>query len=206
MKIKICGITNLQDALYCEQKGVDALGFVFYEKSKRYIDYETAYKIINKLNPFTIKVGVFVNKSANEINEIVKITGINIAQLHGDEKYEDYKEVCIPILKAIRVKDKLSIKEIQEWQNCRILLDTYNKESYGGTGKMFDYNIIPEEVFRNSIIAGGINYDTIDKILTKEILPAGIDVSSGVEKYEGKKDYEKIDLLISKINERRNRC
>ncbi len=206
MKVKICGITNLEDALYCENKGVDALGFIFYEKSKRYIDYEKANEIIRQLNPFTLKVGVFVNTPVIEINNVCKHVGINIVQLHGDETYEEYINVNIPIIKAIRIKGKNDLENINSWKQNSILLDTYNKELYGGSGEMFDYNLVPEIVWQKAIIAGGINQFTIDEILQREILPAGVDISSGVELCEGKKDYEKIDVLIRKINERRNKC
>ena len=206
MKIKICGITNIEDALYCELKGVDALGFVFYEKSERFINYDNARDIIEKLDPFVLKVGVFVNKPEDEINEISKYVKLNLVQLHGDEEIKNYTNVNLPILRGIRIKDQNDIIKIYKNNNMNLLLDTYQNNMYGGTGKMFDYNLVPKDIWKKSIIAGGINSDTIDKILNMDELPAGIDVSTGVESSKGKKDNDKIDRLIKKINERRNKC
>ncbi len=193
MKVKICGITNLEDALYCQKAGADALGFVFYEKSKRYISPCEAKKINDKLNPFIVKVGVFVNNTAEEINNISKISGINLVQLHGDELPDIVKKINLPVIKAIRIKGKVNMTEIEKWNNVKLLFDTYTEENFGGTGKRFNTNFLPENIYVNSIIAGGINCDNINEILNNNILPAGVDLSSSVEVTPGKKDRKKID-------------
>ena len=206
MKIKICGITNVEDAVYCENKGVDALGFVFYEKSKRYVEVDKAADIIKKLNPFTLKVGVFVNKNVEEINYISKKTGLNMIQLHGDEDESIYKYLHLPVIKAIRIKSDIDITNALSCKANYVLLDKFKENIYGGTGETFDYKIVPIELWKSGIIAGGIDANNINNILDANILPAAIDLSSGVEEYPGKKDYKKIDLLMNNINRRRNEC
>lgn len=206
MKVKICGITNLEDALNCEKANVDAIGFVFYKGSKRYINPNNAADIAKKLNPFTLKVGVFVNEKAEEINKITKIVGLNLIQLHGDEETYYTDKLNLPIIKAFRIKDKINIDELNKWKNTYILLDTFKQNEYGGTGEMFDYSNIPQDIWERAIIAGGINNVTIDTILNKSSLPMGVDISSGVEEYVGKKSKEKIDLIMGKINLRRYKC
>jgi phosphoribosylanthranilate isomerase len=206
MKIKICGITNIDDAVYCENKGVDALGFIFYEKSKRYVEVDKAAEIIKKLNPFTLKVGVFVNKNAEEINFISKKIGLSIVQLHGDEDENIYKLLNLPVIKAIRIKSEIDIANALNCKANFVLLDKFKENIYGGTGETFDYEIVPVELWKRVIIAGGIDANNINNILDANILPAAIDLSSGVEEYPGKKDYKKIDLLMNNINRRRNEC
>ncbi len=206
MKVKICGITNLEDAKYCENANVDAIGFVFYKESKRYITEQNAAEIAKQLNPFTLKVGVFVNETPEEINKIAKTVGLNLIQLHGDEEIFYINKINLPIIKAFRIKDIINYDELNKWQNAYKLLDTYKQNVYGGTGEMFKYGKVPNNIWQNVIIAGGININTIDLILNNKTIPMGIDISSGVEEYPGKKSKEKIDLIMKKINIRRFRC
>jgi len=199
MKVKICGITSIDDALFCEECGVNAIGFIFYKKSERYIEPAKAKKIIEKLNPFTLKVGVFVNESPDIINEIAKVTGINIVQLHGDEKPDIAEKIYLPIIKAFRVKPGFNYDEIDQWGNNYILLDAYSKNLYGGTGKTIDLSGIPEDVYIKSILAGGIGLDNIKDIIKRKIFPVAVDISSSVEKKPGIKDLNKIKEFMNII-------
>jgi phosphoribosylanthranilate isomerase len=191
VKVKICGITNLEDALLCERLGADVLGFIFYDKSKRYLTPKTANDIIKKLSPFTLKVGVFVNEIPENINAISKLAGLNIVQLHGDETPKQTAEINIPIIKAFRVRDDFDFDILNDYKNCYFLFDTYSISEYGGTGKTFNWNIIPEHLKAKIILSGGISSTNIQKIIT-EVNPYAIDVSSSVEEYPGKKSEIKL--------------
>lgn len=191
MKVKICGITNFEDALLCEELGADALGFIFYDKSERYIEPQLAKDIIKRLLPFTIKVGVFVNESTEKINSISKSIGLNIVQLHGDEPQNVLSEIDLPVIKAFRIKQDFEFNILNQFTNCGFLLDTYSDSSLGGTGKTFDWNIIPEQYRNKIILSGGVSSSNIQEIFSK-IKPYAVDVSSSVEKYPGKKSAEKL--------------
>ncbi|MFH0735748.1 MAG: phosphoribosylanthranilate isomerase [bacterium] len=199
MKVKICGITNLEDALICQNAGADALGFIFYKSSKRYIEPGEVKKITSVLNPFVIKVGVFVNNTADEINLTCKLSGINMVQLHGDETHDICAKINLPIIKAIRIKDKFDIAEVTKWKDVVFLFDTYSNENYGGTGKQFDLELLPQKIYTKAIIAGGINCKNISSIMNKKYLPACIDLSSSVEIFPGKKDHKKIEEFFTII-------
>lgn len=191
MKVKICGITNFEDALLCEELGADALGFIFYDKSERYIEPQLAKDIIKRLLPFTIKVGVFVNESTEKINSISKSIGLNIVQLHGDEPQNVLSEIDLPVIKAFRIKQDFEFNILNQFTNCGFLLDTYSDSRFGGTGKTFDWNIIPEQYRNKIILSGGVSSSNIQEIFSK-IKPYAVDVSSSVEKYPGKKSAEKL--------------
>ncbi len=206
MKIKICGITNIEDALAAESLGADAIGFIFYEKGKRYVAPETVRDITNALSPFTIKVGVFVDESSEIINTKSKLAGINVVQLHGDEESKILKEITLPIIKAFRVDNNFDYKMIDQYNGCSILLDTYSEKSYGGTGKQFDWEKIPAKIRNNIILAGGVSSENI-KIIYNNIKPAAVDLSSSLEIMPGKKDKKKMEKFFNKVNQlRRLQC
>ncbi|MCK5709498.1 MAG: phosphoribosylanthranilate isomerase, partial [Deltaproteobacteria bacterium] len=138
-KIKICGITNMEDAMLACEWGADALGFIFYRKSKRYIAPEIARSVISSLPPFITTVGVFVNHSLEEIIAIKDKTAINMVQLHGDETPEFCSLVPLKVIKAIRVKDNLDVDKVAQYPVQAILFDTYSDAEYGGTGKSFNW-------------------------------------------------------------------
>ncbi|MHB1644997.1 MAG: phosphoribosylanthranilate isomerase [Candidatus Acididesulfobacter diazotrophicus] len=221
LKVKICGITNFEDAFNCIEAGVDCLGFVFYEDSKRNIDLNNAKKIINKINNLNLNLekfflksnntiltaGVFVNKDINEINKIINETGIDIIQLSGNETAE-YIDKLIKldnfehkILKTVHIKDKADIDKISYYEDLgvNILLDTYVKQGvYGGTGTVFNWEILDGVDLSDKIIAGGVSYENIAYI--KNILkPYAVDLSSKVEKFPGKKDHDKVKLFFENL-------
>jgi phosphoribosylanthranilate isomerase len=191
LKVKICGITNLEDALLCEKLGADAIGFIFYDKSKRYIQPNSAKEIIKMLSPFTLKVGVFVNESSDKINSTAKLAGLNFVQLHGDEKPELISEINLPVIKAFRVNDEFDFRFLEEYKNCYFLLDTYYPKQFGGTGKSFNWELIPKHIAGKIILSGGISISNIQKIIS-EVNPYAVDVSSSIEEYPGKKSEKRL--------------
>lgn len=203
MKVKICGITNIEDALLCAENGVDALGFVFYNKSKRFISFEDAKNIAEKLSSFVMKVGVFVNEDANVVNQQAEYVGLDAVQLHGDEAPEYLAGIHHPQIKAFRVGENFDWSLIDQYKNCNILLDSFSKEQYGGTGKTFEWRIIPERFRHKIILSGGITSEKLEQIFT-EIKPAAIDVLSSLEKSPGKKDKKKVIEFLEVLNGLRN--
>jgi phosphoribosylanthranilate isomerase len=199
LKIKICGITNLEDALFCEKLGADALGFIFYKQSKRYIEPALAAEIINQLSIFTIKVGVFVNESSGNINKISKDAGLNLVQLHGDEKPEQIEQINLLAIKSFRVSKNFNFEIVNKYRNCGYLLDTFTPSSYGGTGISFDWNLIPDDLKSKIILSGGISSSNIEKIY-HEIDPYAVDVSSSLEEFPGKKSEVRLKEFFNTIN------
>jgi phosphoribosylanthranilate isomerase len=199
MRIKICGITNLDDAMAAVDYGTDALGFVFFNQSPRYITYQKAAAIITKLPPCITTVGVFVNEDPEQIEKSVAITGIDVVQLHGNESPEKIVS-SRRIIKAIRVKSLESLDPLiffKDWVSA-FLLDTYTPDIFGGTGQIFNWDIAVEaKQFGRIILAGGLTPDNIAEAV-RWVKPYGIDVSSGVESEKGKKDYKKLKLFIER--------
>ena len=199
MKVKICGITNIEDALLCADYNADAVGFIFYEKSKRHITFEKAEEIIQQLPPFLMKVGVFVNEAAEIVNESAQKIGLNTVQLHGDEFPGYISKIHLPVIKAFRVDEKFDWTIIDDYKNCGIMLDSYLQNEYGGTGKIFKWNTIPTMYKNKIILSGGITIAKLDQIFS-EIKPAAIDVSSSLEISPGKKDPQKLKEFLIKFN------
>ena len=202
MKIKICGITNHQDALLACELGADAVGFIFYKNSKRYIEYDQARKIIIKLPESVLKIGVFVNVEPQLINIISKEIGLTGIQLHGDESNDIVNKIKMPVWKTFRVNDKFDFSVLEEYTNCKIMLDTFSNIEYGGTGNNFDWNIIPKEIRENIILAGGISSSNVIDVYSN-IKPAWVDVSSSLEKRPGNKDENKMKIFFNVINKLR---
>ncbi len=203
MKVKICGITNLEDAMLCESQGADAIGFIFYDKSKRFISPEKAKEIIKHLSPFTLKVGVFVNETSANIEETARKIKLNAVQLHGDETQKEIDAINLPVIKAVRIKSEDDYSKLAELNNCSILLDAFSEKEYGGTGKTIDWNLIPEDKRSKIILAGGISADNIEFVFNN-IKPAAVDLSSSLELTPGKKDETKIRLFFNKLNKLRS--
>lgn len=203
MKVKICGITNLEDALLCYNQNVDILGFIFYKGSKRFIEPNKAANIIASLPPFIITTGVFVNETVENIQLIKNQTNIDFIQLHGNESKEYLKSLKYKnIIKAFRVNNSYSDLKIEEFTDTTCLFDSYSDNNYGGTGISFDKDIIPIDLYKKSIISGGISLDNIELIMNK-YKPMAIDICSSVECFPGKKDKIKLEELMNFINSRR---
>jgi len=198
-KVKICGITNYEDAMAAVDMGADLLGFNFYPKSPRYVTAEEATKIINKLPAFVDIAGVFVNASFEQIQEIINQCQLNWVQLHGDEDpqfCQQFDSLNIKTMKALRVKDRKDIEKADSFFTDAILLDAYHLEKYGGTGESFDWSIIGN-IHRRTFLAGGINPDNAAKAIQPGIY--GIDVCSGIESEPGKKDKKLMKKLFDNI-------
>ena len=208
--IKICGITNLEDAKEAVELGADALGFVFYEKSPRCITKETAKEIITSIQHPASRiqdpasriqtVGLFVDELEERVNEITSYCNFNILQFHGDETPDYCKKFPQKIIKAFRIKDKESLANIPKYEVDYYLLDTYSEELPGGTGKTFNWNLAKEakKIGRPIILSGGLNSENIVEALEK-VLPFGVDVSSGVELSPRKKEHKKLKEFITKV-------
>ena len=199
MKIKICGITRLEDSQLCDKLGADAIGFIFYHKSKRYITPENARTISISLPPFLHKIGVFVNSSIEEVNSVAKLASLTSVQLHGDETPEYISKINYPVIKSFGVDESFDFSILDEYSNCGIILDVKDTVEYGGTGNSFNWEIIPEKIRTKVIIAGGVSTHNIDEI-HKNIRPYGIDISSSVEIEPGIKDKIKLELLFENYN------
>jgi len=199
LKIKICGITNFEDALLCESSGADALGFIFYKNSKRYIDPEDAKQIIERLSPFTSKIGVFVNETPEFINNTASEIKLNAVQLHGEENPEVILDIYFPVIKAFRINGSFDYSLLNRYESASFLLDSYSADAYGGTGKKFDWENIPGSLREKIILSGGVSAENIEYIFN-EIRPAAVDLASSVEKAPGKKDEKKVNEFFNKIN------
>jgi len=201
LKIKICGITNTQDALKACQYGADALGFIFAE-SPRKVSPKTVKEIIKCIPPFIAKVGVFVNADKAHVLCMIKDCNLDTLQFHGEEtdKYCAFFQKYCKIIKAFRIKDKYSIDSIKNYVHAdAYLFDSYSKNVYGGTGYTFSYNLIKNERFKKPvIIAGGINEKNCRKIANL-LHPFAFDVSSSIELRPGKKDLKKMQNIIKKV-------
>jgi phosphoribosylanthranilate isomerase len=199
VKVKICGITNVDDAVAAVDSGADALGFVFFKESPRYIPYTNAASIINKLPSFLTTVGVFVNEQPEHIENIITMTGIDVVQLHGEEP----PEKCIFMrraIKAVRVETLESLDPLINYRGIvsAFLLDTFTHGLLGGTGKIFNWDIaIEAKQFGRIILAGGLTPDNVAEAV-RRVSPYGVDVSSGVEFERGRKDHKKMQLFIER--------
>jgi phosphoribosylanthranilate isomerase len=204
LKVKICGITNLEDALICESNGADLLGFIFYERSKRFINFADAKNIIDKLSFLTLKIGVFVNESAEVINSVLHQLKLNAVQLHGNESPEFIQKIEAHVIKSFRINSLSDFNQIKHFENITPLLDTFSYSEYGGTGKCFNWEIIPEELKEKIFLAGGISINNIDEAFNK-IKPLAVDLSSSLETEPGKKDKLKVIEFFQRVNKLRSK-
>ncbi|MFW5774671.1 MAG: phosphoribosylanthranilate isomerase [Chitinivibrionales bacterium] len=200
VKIKICGITRYEDARIAANLGVDAIGFIFYPKSPRFIQPADARDIITRLPPFISKVGVFVNESVDTTNTVVSRFGIDTVQLHGDEPPDMLDRIQAPVVKSFSVGPDFDLNVLFEYKPAAFLLDTWDKEKRGGTGKTFDWNIARAATSQTTpiILAGGLGPSNIEEAL-HNVTPYGVDISSGVEIMPGVKNPHKMKDLVKKV-------
>ncbi len=201
--IKICGITNVEDALEAVELGADALGFIFYEKSPRKITKEKAKEIIARIQHPGSRiqtVGLFVDELAERVAEIASYCHLDILQFHGDETPDYCQRFPQKIIKAFRIKNEESLVNIPKYEVDYYLLDTYSEEFPGGTGRAFDWGLAEaaKKFAKPIILSGGLNPENIVEAL-KKVSPFGVDVSSGVESSPGKKDHKKLKEFITKV-------
>jgi len=202
-KIKICGITNADDALAAVAAGADALGFVFHKTSPRYVTVEVVRRIVALLPPFVLPVGVFVNEDIKVVRDLMDSCRLALAQLHGDESAAYCEQLGRPMLKAIRLRDMGSFLSLAEYKGRAgvrgFVIDTYAASAYGGTGQTTDWSLAAESAKTAAILlAGGLTPDNVGEAIVK-VRPYGVDVSSGVEASPGKKDHAKVKAFIQAV-------
>jgi phosphoribosylanthranilate isomerase len=196
MRVKICGITNVIDALAAADYGADAVGFVLYKASPRYVDPAAVKNIISQLPPFVTTVGVFANGTEKEVLSTVEECGLDVIQLQGDEPADYCRRLGSRVIKAIRVRDKRSLDRMIPYKVRAFVLDTYREGELGGTGKTFDWSLAVEaKKFGKIILAGGLTPENIAPAI-EQVRPYGVDVSTGVEERLGKKDHSKLKRFI----------
>jgi phosphoribosylanthranilate isomerase len=201
MRVKICGITNLEDALLATSLGANALGFIFYPKSPRAVTPDAARQIIAQLPPLVLSVGVFVNEDAALVLEVAEMVRLDWLQLHGEEPPEYCRHLNRNVLKAIRVRDRESLAQMQPYQGLvrAFLLDTYTSGQHGGTGQSFDWTLAREaQAYGPVVLAGGLRPDNVAAAI-KAASPAAVDVASGVEATPGRKDPEKLRAFFQAL-------
>jgi phosphoribosylanthranilate isomerase len=195
MKIKICGITNLEDALDAIDAGANALGFVFYEKSPRYISPQDAKKIIKQLPPFVQSVGLFVNTPAPQADFMCRLSGVDVAQIHFEADNKFFEHFKTKHIKVVRAQSK---EDISKYNDEYRLVDAF-VESFGGEGKRIDLSWFDDIDCSKIILAGGLNAQNLPELKGYNFY--GIDVSSGVEATKGKKDKQKMIDFCNTANE-----
>lgn len=199
IRVKVCGITNPGDALAAVEAGAHALGFVFYPGSKRYVQPRDARSIIAELPPFVSTVGVFVNPGLEEIEEVVRESGVGTVQLHGDESPEFVSRVPLPVIKAIRVGAELDPRQVELYPVQAILFDKRADDMYGGTGRSFDWTLLQGlETGKRIILSGGLTVDNVSEAI-RTVRPYAVDVSSGVEDAPGKKNRTKLKQFMEAV-------
>ena len=197
MKIKICGLTDPENSKQIASLDIHAIGLVFFNESPRAVSIEQANEIIQELPPFINKVGLFVNASSNFVDQVLNSVNIDTIQFHGDESSSDCSQFQMPFIKAIRMREGINLlSQAEEFSSASgLLLDSFEEDSYGGTGKSFDWNLIKNNLDLPIILAGGLNKDNVMSAIEKTE-PYAIDISSGVEVDKGIKDIGKTKEII----------
>lgn len=201
VRIKICGITNLEDALLAARLGAQALGFIFYSLSPRKVEPEVARAIIAQLPPLVLSVGVFVDEEAAVVRELAARVGLDWLQLHGQESPEYCRSLGRRVIKGFRIKDEASLTSLADYQGAAeaFLLDTYRSGQVGGTGETFDWQLACQaKKYGFIILAGGLTPENVAQAI-KIAQPQAVDVASGVEATPGKKDPEKLRAFFAAV-------
>lgn len=200
VRSKICGITRVEDALVAAEAGADAIGLVFYARSPRAVSVQQARAIIAALPPFVTTVGLFVNASRCELNELLEAVPLDMLQFHGDESPADCEGYHRPWFKALRVGNGEDIAaQVARYPNASaILLDTFVAGVPGGTGERFDWSLIPPALAKPLILAGGLTADNVQQAIA-QVRPYAVDVSGGVEASKGIKDADKVATFIQRV-------
>ncbi len=198
VRVKICGITRLEDALFAANAGADALGFVFYDKSPRYLSADQAASICRALPPFITRVGLFVNASADDVHSVLHRVPLDVLQFHGDETPAYCAQFGKSYLKAVRVTAATDLlKYAADFEAASgLLLDAYVSGVRGGTGVTFDWKLVPEQCPQPVILSGGLTPENVNEAI-RQTRPWAVDVSSGVESAKGIKDMHKVAQFIA---------
>ena len=200
-RIKICGITRVEDALEAVRLGADALGFVFYPPSPRVVTIEQAKAIVTHLPPFVTVVGLFVDETRERIDHAIREVPLDLLQFHGDEAPSACSGFQRPWIKAIRMRENLDLQQVEQRYSAAsgLLLDTYRKGVPGGTGQSFDWGRIPKGMASRIILAGGLDPQNVEQAIN-QLHPYAVDVSGGVEAAKGIKDAGKMAAFIAGVN------
>lgn len=200
VRSKICGITRIEDALLAAEAGADAVGLVFYARSPRAVDVQQARAIIAALPPFVTTVGLFVNASRGELNEVLEAVPLDLLQFHGDETAADCSGYHRPYIKALRVRpgEDIQARCAEFPQAAGILLDTFVPGVPGGTGESFDWSLVPEDPGCPIILAGGLSAENVAAAI-RQVRPWAVDVSGGVEASKGVKDAAKVRAFVAAV-------
>ncbi len=198
VRVKICGITRLEDALSAAQAGADALGFVFYAPSPRAIAADAAAQIVQQLPAFVTSTGLFVNATAQEVEDVLRHVPLDLLQFHGDESVDYCESFGRPYIKALRMQPGVDVAALANaYTGARgILLDAFVPGIPGGTGKVFDWTAIPKNLAKPLILAGGLNADNVRQAI-EQVGPWAVDVSGGVEATQGIKDAGKVSTFLA---------
>lgn len=199
-RVKICGITRVEDALCAAQQGVDAIGLVFYSPSPRAVGIQQAADIVAQLPPFVTTVGLFVNADVAFVQDVIMRVSLDLLQFHGDESAEYCEQFNKPYMKAIRMRDDLSLESsVLHYENAKaLLLDSYQPGIPGGTGTTFDWGRIPDKMHKPIVLAGGLDATNVADAI-QQTSPYAVDVSGGVEASKGIKDAAKIAAFINEV-------
>jgi phosphoribosylanthranilate isomerase len=200
VRVKVCGITRVEDALSAIRLGANAIGFVFWSKSSRYITLDSVREIVLALPPFVTTVGVYVDPTQEWVEETAVAGGLSLLQFHGDEAPEFCEQFSLPYIKAIRVREGVDLLQYTtRYRRARgLLLDTYTAGMPGGTGHVFDWKLIPQDLSLPLILSGGLNPGNVLQAI-KQTRPWAVDVSSGVEAAKGIKDEKKISAFMQGV-------
>lgn len=200
IRIKICGLTRSEDVASAVEAGADALGFVFYDPSPRSVDVQQAKVLINGVPAFVTTVALFVNPSVELVERVISECKVDLLQFHGDESPEFCQQFSRPYMKAVRVKNSEDIEAADAIYNDAkaLLLDAYVENIPGGTGKTFDWSLVPEKLNKPWILAGGLTVENV-KASILQTQPYAVDVSGGVEAAKGIKSTDKIQQFISEV-------
>lgn len=197
-RVKICGITSVEDALHAARSGADAIGLLFYDPSPRAVTPEQAGAIVASLPPFVTTVGLFVDAEPDFVNGVLERVPLDLLQFHGDESPDYCDSFGRPYMKAIRMREGVDLQhEAAGYAAARALLvDAYQPGVPGGTGETFDWGRIPASLEKPLVLAGGLNADNVEAAV-RQVRPWAVDVSGGVERSKGVKDPERVAQFIN---------
>lgn len=204
-RVKICGITRVEDAIAAVKHGSDAIGLVFYASSPRSVSIERAAEIVAALPPYVSAVGLFVNAAPIEIESVLKRVRLDCLQFHGDETPTECAQINIPYYKAVRVKTDTNLLQYEAdyHQAKALLLDAYSEKAFGGTGQVFDWHLIPPNLSLPVVLAGGLTVENVASAIM-QVKPYAVDVSGGVEISKGIKDEMKIASFMCEVDQLRS--
>lgn len=196
VRIKICGLRTVEDALFCAQMGADAVGFVFAESARR-VEMEAARCMAAALPPFVQRIGVFVDAEKEWVERAANCIGLSALQFHGHEDADYCRSFTLPVIKAVRVRNKADLEGLKDHPAAAVLLDTYDPLQAGGTGRAFDWSLAAGWLGKPVVLAGGLHAGNVAEAV-KQVRPYAVDVSSGVES-NGNKDQAKIQAFIAAV-------